>query len=312
MTLEEINQALQEADDNYSADFSVPKKPVCMIIGPSRSGSTLLYQLLVSALRFGYPSNILARFWLAPAAGAELQRQLDDADFISDYRSDRGNTSGALEPHEWGWFWRHWLKLEAGSHLIADPDTVDWRGLERKLAALEYVLGAPLLFKTVTLSANADILARNWSQPLFIVTRRSPRDIFQSTLQARRAPDGTQMEERLPIPINDPSCNGVTDGAERTAMQVGRFLQEHEQRLSQIPQAARVTVDFEEIIGDPAGVVERVAEFLSMHGHPVERNTAFYAPTFRLADEPSAPPASVASMAPPFDRLDELADKYFV
>ena len=45
---------------------------VCFVLGPPRSGTTLLYELLLTRFRFAYFSNLAHRFYRTPVAASRL------------------------------------------------------------------------------------------------------------------------------------------------------------------------------------------------------------------------------------------------
>ena len=53
-----------------------PDEPVCFIVGPPRSGTTLLYELLVRCFYFSYFSNLAHRFYRTPVAATRIGRRL--------------------------------------------------------------------------------------------------------------------------------------------------------------------------------------------------------------------------------------------
>ena len=166
--LDALNETLADLDDRLTQDFTAPSGPVTFIFSQPRAGSTLFQQLALSSMDVGYVSNVLARLWRAPYLGAQLHMSLRDPAYVSHFRSKWGIADGAQEPHEWGWFWRHRLGLAAGESYCADPAAVDVAGLARKLAGLESVLAAPLLFDNVYAMNNFAVVA-GWSDPLGVV-----------------------------------------------------------------------------------------------------------------------------------------------
>ena len=56
-------------------DIAMPQAPF-FIIGPPRSGTTLLYQLMVQAFRFSYFPNIANTFYQCPIFAAKLALSL--------------------------------------------------------------------------------------------------------------------------------------------------------------------------------------------------------------------------------------------
>ena len=78
--LKSLNRTLGPAEENLLATASDlgADHPLVFIMGPLRSGTTLFMQWLASSGIVAYPSNLLSRFYAAPAVGAQIQLLLTD------------------------------------------------------------------------------------------------------------------------------------------------------------------------------------------------------------------------------------------
>ena len=125
--LKELNGNLAGANEMYLEDSSECFSKI-FLVGPHRSGSTLLMQWLANTGLAAYPTNLLSRFFGAPLVGAKIQQLLTDPrfnfrneilDFNSDlnFSSDNGKTKGALAPNEFWYFWRRFLPFEKLDYL---------------------------------------------------------------------------------------------------------------------------------------------------------------------------------------------------
>ena len=85
------------------------ESPLILVMGPLRSGTTLMTQWLANTGLVSYPSNLLSRFYHAPIIGAKIQLLLTDPRFNfrdelsefsqrSEYKSENGKTVGVLAP----------------------------------------------------------------------------------------------------------------------------------------------------------------------------------------------------------------------
>ncbi len=189
--LDQFNETLSDLDPPGAAR---PRRPVTFIVGVPRSGTTLLYQILAASGAFGYCSNIIARFFRAPWAGARVQRILEpvlDAPEFT-YESDAGRTEGWAGPHEFGYFWeRHFGFEQHHEPTEATLDPLEPSSLRRDLGALEAELDAPLLFKNVILDF---VVARldDWLEDArFLRLERDPMLVAQSLYRTRLGYYGT-------------------------------------------------------------------------------------------------------------------------
>ena len=90
--LGQLNDALAPAGDALAAAHDVPRHPVILVVGCPRSGTTLLMQWLAAAGCFSVPTNLVSRFFRAPAIGALVERVLFDPTL--EFRGELGS-SGA-------------------------------------------------------------------------------------------------------------------------------------------------------------------------------------------------------------------------
>ena len=86
--LDDLNQRLAAAHDQELVER--PELfPTLHVVGPPRSGTTLLMQLLAAHLEVGYINNLIAAFWRAPLYGIRLSKKLcprpADTRFVSSY-----------------------------------------------------------------------------------------------------------------------------------------------------------------------------------------------------------------------------------
>ncbi|HRX04698.1 MAG TPA: sulfotransferase, partial [Anaerolineae bacterium] len=118
--LDEISGLLGPVESEVAARYHMPAYPVVLVMGLPRCGSTLTMQWLAASGRFGYPSNLLSRFYAAPYVGARIQQLLTDPQFsfgdeLHDlasavgFDSTLGKTRGALAPNEFWYFWRRFI-----------------------------------------------------------------------------------------------------------------------------------------------------------------------------------------------------------
>ena len=182
-----LNTYLRQFDSDDKAEDRI--YPVLFIIGLQRSGTTLLSQLLAKHFDIGYINNLMARFWLNPVVGIRVsQNILGDQKNIS-FASEYGNTSDVSEPHEFGHFWKYWLKIakDDPDELTADQlDKIDWTGLKRELVRITSVFGKPVFLKQLMLGFQASRIAKEIPFSKFVYIDRNLTDIAKSTLRVRR------------------------------------------------------------------------------------------------------------------------------
>lgn len=111
-SLRDINHALMQIEhENRPLNWMEVRDPIFFVVGPPRSGTTVLTQVLAYALKAAYITNINARFWLAPVTGALLSIEILGGDPAGNlgyqfFESRRGRTFGGGGIHEFGYFWK--------------------------------------------------------------------------------------------------------------------------------------------------------------------------------------------------------------
>lgn len=196
--LTELNAALRVADAVLAKSDGRPEMPVVLVVGGPRSGSTVTMQFLASTGSFAYPTNLLSRFYAAPAVGARIQAmafdpELNFRDELADlgapitFESDLGKTTGARQPSEFWYFWRRFFPLEEPRKLSAEEiRRTDRSGFLAGLASMEEVLRKPLALKAALLLLDLPLLVEILDRVVLVDIRRHPFFQSQSLLLARR------------------------------------------------------------------------------------------------------------------------------
>ena len=288
-------QALNELLSN--AAFPVPcnvrtstELPIVYLVGLPRSGTTLPSQVVSRQLEVGYINNIVARFWLRPSVGIRLSNALlgDSRRELIELASTYGVTTDIVGPHEFGYFWRHWLNLDAQpTHNLtpAAEQRIDKTGLrnalERELLA-EFDM--PLVFKNVICGFHASLLTAVHSRSLFVMIRRNLHDVGASILHARKQRYGDYRAWWSLKPSTYEAISQIEDPGHQVACQVNDCLAEMMAELAR-PVVNTVYVDYEELCLEPIRVLERICAKLTAMGTPLTL-------TSRLSNvlSPSRPP----------------------
>ena len=181
-----MNTALAALEEVPQSDSSYP---TMFIFGVPRSGTTLSYQLIAQCLDIGYVNNLIARFWLAPRQGIALSKAVLGPLPKPRFHSDLGRTSGPHSPHEFSYFWLHWLKMfDVDDMLVFDHPNpeIDWSALGQTVQGMQQMFGTGIVFKTLHAPNHIRSFAKTFSMPLFIYVERDPVDVALSILAARK------------------------------------------------------------------------------------------------------------------------------
>ena len=249
--------------------------PAIFIVGLPRSGTTLMHQLLAKGSRVEYVDQVVARFWLAPLFGRALSREVLGPEPWRRilFESNLGVSRGVEGPHEFGYFWNHWMGFATTqSHNLSAEEIgrVDVEGLRSVLLGqlLSGVQGEAYLFKNLTCGFQATFLAGLVQPSLFILVERDLTDVAYSLLSARRSLWGNSAEWFSLKPSTYSILNSLPDPIQQVAHQVIDCSTELASELFQI-QSQVIRVGYTEMCEDPRGVVTRVARYANSVGIPL-------------------------------------------
>jgi hypothetical protein len=167
--------------------------PVVLIVSPPRAGSTLLYALGARCLDVTYLPNRLASWWISPTLGLWGAGGPKAPASAVSLESDYGRSDGPDGPHEFGWFWRHYLPLQDDDALDrARAARADWSGLRRELEGLAGVHQRPVWLKNLNaVCFNLASIAEHVPSACFLRIRRDPLAVALSILSARERERGS-------------------------------------------------------------------------------------------------------------------------
>jgi Sulfotransferase family len=278
-----VNLALAPAEQRWLEEKGNVQglHPLVFIMGPLRSGTTLLLQWLASTGIVAYPTNLLSRFYGAPALGGMIQLLLTDErynfrneilDFHKpiDFISENGKTVGALAPNEFWYFWRRFLPFKELDWL---PDEelfrrVDTNTLASELNALTRIFNKPFAMKGMILNYNIPFLDRIFENALFIQIHREPVANIASVLEARKQQHGDEaVWYSFKIP-EYPELEGL-DALHQSAGQIACINRAVSRGISQVDESRKLFVDYDEFCNNPARIYEALLKKFKM---PSESN----------------------------------------
>ena len=250
--------------------------PIVLIIGPPRSGTTLAMQWLAASGAFGYPTNLLSRFYGAPAIGARVQELLTNPRYAFrdelaglvrefDFKSDLGKTSGLLAPHEFWHFWRRFLPTVNIEPMGERLNEVDATWLNDELAAIAEVFGKPLALKGLMLMYDLPAVARLMPDTVFLRLERDPLFNAQSLLEARERFFGTRHEWYSARP---PEAAELERGSpiQQVAGQVVYTQRHIDDGLRDIDPQRKLDVSYADLCAKPAEVWAALGQRLATRG----------------------------------------------
>ncbi len=161
---------------NTPSEFPSELEPI-FIIGAPRSGSTLLFQLMVAHYRVAFVSNLMALLPVLLSRLAKITRkQVSDVNDIKE--SDLGYVPGLHSPNEGGAIMRLWFEEPLPP---SKAESVRQTVLRASLA-----VGGPMVFKNLNNSLRIDNILKVFPKARLVYLQRDPSYNAQSILMARR------------------------------------------------------------------------------------------------------------------------------
>ena len=230
-----------------------PERPVILVCGAARSGTSLAAQLLIRNLPVAFLDNLMAVFPRSPILARRLLGGRLPAAPIA-YHSYYGRTSGWRAPSDALNLWDRWL----GSDRAHPPQRLEARARSEMSAffgALDRETGLPVVAKNNALNASAHLVAEALPTARFICLQRSREALAASLYRARLEIHGTAT---VPYGLVTGDPHRERDALEDVCRQVlyhERLAREQQERIG----AERFTiVRYEDICRAPRDFVTSV------------------------------------------------------
>jgi hypothetical protein len=233
-----------------------PTKPLVLIVGAPRSGTTLLYQVLAHYLPVTYPTNLSALFPRAPITASRLFRPRATAVTTHSYY---GNTAGLGGPNDGFHLWNRWLgadryrAVETLTGAAADA-------MRRFFGAWTAAFGRPFLNKN---NRNADciaLLGRALPEARFVVVRRDPVYVAQSLLIARQQIQGDKSRKWGLRSLDQEADQGPLGYVDSVCLQIADIERRMAEGCRTLAPERVVPVQYERFCEQPAAAIAAIAE----------------------------------------------------
>jgi hypothetical protein len=277
--------------------------PPIFIIGPPRSGSTLLSQVLIEQFQLGYFSNLHDKFATNPAL---VERLLHVSRWPRKpiYESTHGKTTGWTGPNEsWDYWYRFFSRYpQYVAENDADPQKL--AELRGSMRALGNAFKRPILIKNLPCALRLGPLHRALPEALYLVIHRDWVEMGRSILLARKRlhgayckwvslePPGFEALQRRPaheqVIEQIRSTYAVIDEA-RARYDADRFLDVgYEQFCDNVPTTLQSIADFIASHGVRLGERRAVPKkFPLSPGSPIESELLAQLQDYASASKPS-------------------------
>lgn len=284
--LNNLNSVLWKSEQDVLTK-SQSDYPLVFIMGAARTGTTLLLQWLAQTKEFSYPTNFLSRFYGAPVIGAMIQNlitreeyrfrdelfEFDHLDFLSNFTSNNGKTSGILQPNEFWYLWRRFLPDDLWKYTNKQlMDKVDIEAMRKEFLGIANVFKKPLAMKGMICSYHIEFLNKVFPNSIFIFTKRNIKNNVQSLLRARERQYGTRDHwYSFHIPEYEELCQ-IADPEEQVYKQIHYINAAIEAGLMHIPSERKIYITYEEFCKDPSSYYQKIRSSLQYLGYDINQN----------------------------------------
>jgi hypothetical protein len=273
--------------------------PVVLVLGGSRTGSTVLYQTLASSLPFSYLPNLSAMLPDAPILATRISQRLFGrrmGDLVNFY----GSVAGLNGPNDGFHVWNRWLGDDRTRIPSSIPDQ-SREDMRQFFDAWRCAVGTPVLNKNNRNSLCVELLYETLGNVLFVEITRDPVYVVQSLIRSRELIQGSRfigwgLANRETARMGD--AYSYIDDIVAQVCSVRALLQSA-RRL--IPGEDYLSVDYEEFCREPSEVVARVAR--RVWGDGAEWQPLPCIPPFKSTNQQAVPDEE-------FRRIVEAVGRY--
>lgn len=250
---------------------AVEGHPLFLFFGVPRCGKTFFSQLMVQSLGLGSINNFVARFWRAPRVGLELAHILGLETGASEFNSDYGKTGALTDPHDFHYFWQHWLRVD---HYPYDPGRargdIDWTGLATALRRISGFWGRAGLIKAIDAVWFMRELVEVYPQVVFVYLERDPIDSALSLARGRldNYGDLARWYGQAPLPDTYRALQALP-WAEQIAGQLAALMAIFEEALATIDARHWLRIDYRDICLRHGHVLDLVRARAAALGTPI-------------------------------------------
>lgn len=234
-----------------AAADDAPSQPLVLVVGGSRSGTTVAYELLASTTDVSYVSNLTALFPRSPITATRRLAALARPPALSSYY---GQTAGFGGTNDGFGIWDRWMG--ADRYRPEPPDDTAIAAMRQFFAAWTTAFPRPFLNKNNRNTLVVAHLAAALPSARFVAIRRDHRAAVRSLVRARARIQG-DVGAAWGLAARDAGPHEL-DHVDATYRQVVEVDTTLDTQLTSVA-ADRVTdVRYEDICADPRSFVRAV------------------------------------------------------
>lgn len=271
-----VDAMLASRERRTAVDQQHSEYPLILIVGPPRSGTTMMYQVLAYCLDVTFPNNLSSMFPRSPTTLSGLANKRR-----SDFNSYYGQTARMSGANDAFHIWDRWLGTDryVARTELSDDERADMRQFFSSWTA-KY--NKPFLNKNNRNVQCIKILAECLPNAFFVAVNRDPVCVARSLIHAtqlvhgdKSAGWGLQCQE---VHCEEEPLGYVHDVCD----QVRRNLEELNGQLDQLAPSRYINISYETFCTDPDTQIDQLlAKVDGLQRRP--NNPPFGVDTFKVS-----------------------------
>jgi hypothetical protein len=264
VSLEFINNVLHRFETRPVKQVKGFKYSPIFIIGPPRSGSTLLFQVMVNTFNFSYTTNADAK-WYGGLSFRKRFFPVPSKETKTDFNSNHGLTRGRYAPHECGEYWYQFFRRKPQYVSTDEVKGGKLKHLTRSLQRLTTAGKSPMLFKNMNCALRLGPVHQACPDALYIVTHRDLLWNGHSLLKVRKKVHGNYNSwwSMEPEEIEDLK---ILPPEEQVTEQIRAINKEIDEQKRHIGANRFIDIHYEDLCEDPKKVMSNMNDFFKQHG----------------------------------------------
>lgn len=253
-----LDYCLKVAERSLLTQDSKTDFPLLLIVGPPRSGTSLLHQVLASCLDVSYFTNFNAMFRKSPLSAAKyFQKRLDPGPVTGE--NLYGNTSGFRGVNDAFHVWNRYLGIERYDAMSA-LDSSTAQEMRQFFHAWTNITSKPLLNKNNRNLACTTLLSELLPRAHFIAVHREPVYVAQSLLKAREWVQGNRKIGWGLGSVDSSATGNPMDDVEAVCCQVAANESLLKRQRKQISSERWTDIAYESFCENPQSIVREICE----------------------------------------------------
>lgn len=258
LLLKPIDALWQSAERRKVQNAKPSKLPLIVILGGSRSGTTILYQTLAHYLPVSYFNNLSASFPHSPISSARFFkswfRKKSSSKKFSNYY---GSVSGFNGPNDGFHIWNRWLGEDRNA-IPTDLSAEIIGEMQSFFNAWHEHMGQPFLNKNNRNSLCVDLFREAFDHIHFVEIRRNPLYVVQSLIQSREAVQGDK-HIGWGLATKDSSDSGETFAyIKDICEQVKEVETTLDEARARVPAGQYTYLSYEDLCADPGSMLTEI------------------------------------------------------